>query len=69
MGIIAPHNTFYLAYMAIASIWSCQTGASPDCSSAGPPAKEATMDMTLRLNVLLTLLSFGFIAAIVLGMV
>jgi hypothetical protein len=30
---------------------------------------EATMELTMRLNVLAALLSFGFIAAIVFGMV
>jgi hypothetical protein len=30
---------------------------------------EATMDLTTRLNVLAALMSFGFIAAIVIGMV
>jgi hypothetical protein len=30
---------------------------------------EATMDLTTRLNVLAALVSFGFIAAIVIGMV
>jgi hypothetical protein len=30
---------------------------------------EATMELAMRLNVLAALLSFGFIAAIVLGMV
>jgi len=45
--------------------------ACDPCKTPAParPAKEATMDMTLRLNVLMALLSFGFIAAIVLGMV
>jgi hypothetical protein len=32
-------------------------------------AKEATMELSMRLNVLAALLSFGFIAAIVFGMV
>jgi hypothetical protein len=36
---------------------------------AGSPAKEATMELSMRLNVLAALLSFGFIAAIVFGMV
>ena len=31
--------------------------------------KEATMELTMRLNVLAAVLSFGFIAAIVFGMV
>jgi hypothetical protein len=31
--------------------------------------KEATMELSMRLNVLAALLSFGFIAAIVIGMV
>jgi hypothetical protein len=31
--------------------------------------KEATMDLSMRLNVLAALLSLGFIAAIVVGMV
>ncbi len=31
--------------------------------------QEATMDLSLRLNVLAALVSFGFIAAIVFGMV
>jgi hypothetical protein len=31
--------------------------------------KEATMELTMRLNVLAALLSFGFIAAIVFGIV
>lgn len=45
--------------------------ALASCMTPAPvrPAKEATMDMTLRLNVLMAFLSFGFIAAIVLGMV
>jgi hypothetical protein len=30
--------------------------------------KESTMEMTMRLNVLATILSFGFLGAIVLGM-
>jgi hypothetical protein len=34
-----------------------------------PPAKEATMDLVSRLYVLMTALSFGFIAAIAMGMV
>jgi hypothetical protein len=42
-------------------------------SHRAPPApksaKEATMSLSLRLNVLMAVLSFGFIAAIVLGMV
>jgi hypothetical protein len=32
-------------------------------------AQEATMELTMRLNVLAALLSFGFIAAIVFGIV
>jgi hypothetical protein len=32
-------------------------------------AKEALMQMTLRLNVLLAVMSFGLIAAVVLGMI
>jgi hypothetical protein len=35
----------------------------------GLSGKEATMELSMRLNVLAALLSFGFIAAIVIGMI
>ena len=69
MRIAALHNTFYLADARstfVVSAGSVQAGRDP---KAGYPAKEATMDMTLRMNVLMAVLSFGLIAAIVLGMV
>jgi hypothetical protein len=42
------------------------------CRSESPTKatkKEATMELAMRLNVLAALLSFGFIAAIVFGVV
>lgn len=33
------------------------------------PAMEATMELGMRLNLLATILSFGFIVAIVFGMI
>jgi hypothetical protein len=41
----------------------------PGCLAAGSTGKEATMELNLRLNVLAALLSFGFLAAVTLGMV
>ncbi len=38
-------------------------------ATLGNRHKEAQMHMTQRLNVLLALLSFGFIAAVIFGMV
>jgi hypothetical protein len=37
--------------------------------NAGLSRQEATMDLSMRLNVLAALVSLGFIAAIVVGMV
>jgi hypothetical protein len=39
------------------------------CSRDGARNWEARMELSMRLNVLATLLSFGFLAAVVFGMV
>lgn len=66
------HNILHLALCPNVSIIATGLVQSKLNPGAGSPAKEAnmrTMGMTLRLNVLLALLSFGFIAAIVLGVI
>lgn len=40
-----------------------------EISDAGFCRQEATMDLSMRLNVLAALVSIGFIAAIAIGMV
>jgi len=42
---------------------------SPGLSESRLCRQEATMELTMRLNVLAALVSFGFLAAIVIGMV
>jgi hypothetical protein len=47
------------------------TNAAPYFSARKParPAKEATMELRMRLNVLAAIISFAFLTAIVFGMV
>jgi hypothetical protein len=50
---------------------ACTAAAGP-CRGAEPldhPAKEAPMELKTRLNVLAAIMSFGFVAAIVFGMI
>jgi hypothetical protein len=67
--ITAAHNTYCLRLANEHHYPCCRMAASP-CGSSEPDTRQRRyqMDMTQRLNVLMTLLSAGFIAAIALGM-
>jgi hypothetical protein len=65
----APHNTKFLPD-ARAHHYFFDRAANSPCGSSEPVVRQRRhrMEMTQRLNVLMTLLSVGFIAAIALGM-
>jgi hypothetical protein len=69
----AAQYRFNLATLQTGSYLIVPVHVPPVRTEHESPAKaavmEATMELTMRLNVLAAVLSFGFIAAIVFGMV
>jgi hypothetical protein len=67
--INAPHNRFVLSLPkpSVDSATAWITAALPRRRSSGK--QEATMELKTRLNMVAALVSFGFLAAIVFGMI
>jgi hypothetical protein len=67
--IIAAHKLFFLSSVN-SSLYGRSAGSAPRrAKRPDRPAKEASMELKTRLNVLAAIMSFGFLAAIVLGMI
>jgi hypothetical protein len=69
-NVIALQKLFFLS-SSNSSLYGRRRGASPCRALERPdrPAKEASMELKTRLNVLVTIMSFGFLAAIVFGVI
>jgi hypothetical protein len=63
-------KTFFLVFWLVVLIRSLD-GATPCRAIERPdrPAKEPSMELKTRLNVLATIMSFGFLIAIVFGII
>jgi hypothetical protein len=67
--VIALQKLFFLCF-GISSLYRRPTSANPRAPEPRDrPAKEASMELKTRLNVLATIMSFGFLVAIVFGII
>jgi hypothetical protein len=69
-NVIALQKLFFLS-SSNSSLYGRRVDANPCRADERPdrPAKEASMELKTRLNVLATIMSFGFLAAIVFGII
>jgi hypothetical protein len=68
-NVIALQKLFFLSLSnsSLYGPWSARFPAADERPDR--PAKEASMELKTRLNVLATIMSFGFLAAIVFGII
>jgi hypothetical protein len=68
-NVIALQKLFFLSFNNL-SLYRRRADANPRAAEPPDrPAMEAPMELRTRLNVLATIMSFGFLAAIVFGII